>query len=64
MALEGPYMDDAYGRAVPDTPDNQAQKVIDAEKIAAEEAANPELAAFDASARAAEEAARRQAGGN
>ena len=64
VTLEGPYMDDAYGRAVPDTPDNQAQKVIDAEKIAAEEAANPELAAFDAAARAAEEAARRQAGGN
>ena len=64
VALEGAYMDDAYGRAVLDTPENQAQKVIDAEKIAAEEAANPELAAFDAAARAAEAAAKRQAGGN
>ena len=64
VALEGPYMDDAYGRAVPDTPENQVQKLIDAEKIAAQEAANPELAAFDAAARAEEEAAKRQAGGN
>ena len=63
LAIEGPYMDDAYGRAVPDTPENQAQKVIDMEKIAALEAANPELAAYDAAARAAEAAAIAQAGG-
>ena len=64
IALEGPYMDDAYGRAVPDTPENQAQKLKDAAKIAADEAANPELAAYDAAARAADQAAAAQAGGN
>ncbi|MEO6298479.1 MAG: L,D-transpeptidase [Paracoccaceae bacterium] len=62
IALEGPYMDDAYGRAVPDTPENQAQKIKDAAKIAAQEAANPELAAYDAAARAAEQATAEQAG--
>ena len=29
LATEGPYMDDAWGRAVPDTPENQAQKEND-----------------------------------
>jgi lipoprotein-anchoring transpeptidase ErfK/SrfK len=29
LAVEGPYMDDAWGRAVPDTPENQAQKLDD-----------------------------------
>ncbi|MGV8985185.1 MAG: L,D-transpeptidase [Cypionkella sp.] len=61
LALEGPYMDDAYGRAVPDTPENQAKKVTDAAALAAAEAANPELAAYDAAARAAEDAAKEQA---
>lgn len=61
LAAEGPYMDDAYGRAVPDTPENQAKKVKDAEALAAAEAANPALAAYDAAARAEEEAARQQA---
>jgi lipoprotein-anchoring transpeptidase ErfK/SrfK len=67
LAAEGPYMEDAYGRAVPDTPENQAKKVKDAAALAAAEAANPALAAYDASARAEEEAAKRQAeaaGGN
>ncbi|MBI1170247.1 L,D-transpeptidase family protein [bacterium] len=67
IAAEGPYMDDAYGRAIPDTPENQAKKVKEAAALAAAEAANPELAAYDAAARAAEEAAKRQAqaaGGN
>jgi lipoprotein-anchoring transpeptidase ErfK/SrfK len=67
VAAEGPYMEDAYGRAVPDTPENQAKKVTDAAALAAAEAANPELAAYDASARAEEAAAKRQAeaaGGN
>ncbi|MEO8242603.1 MAG: L,D-transpeptidase [bacterium] len=64
LALEGPYMDDAYGRAVPDTPENQEQKIRDEQKIAALEAANPELAAYDAAARAADAAAERQAAGN
>ncbi len=61
LAAEGQYMEDAYGRAVPDTPENQAKKVTEAAALAAAEAANPELAAYDAAARAAEEAAKRQA---
>lgn len=61
IAAEGAYMDDAYGRAVPDTPENQAKKVKDAAQLAAAEAANPELAAYDAAARAADEAAKHQA---
>lgn len=61
IAAEGPYMDDAYGRAVPDTPENQAKKVKDAEALAAAEAANPALAAYDAAARAEDEAAKKQA---
>jgi hypothetical protein len=51
IEMEGPYMDDAWGRAVPDTPENQAQKLLDAEIVAAQEAereaallADPELA--------------------
>ncbi len=64
VELEGPYMDDAYGRAVPDTPENQAQKLLDAAAIAKMEAENPELAAYDAAARAADQAAAQQAGGN
>ena len=62
IAMEGPYMDDAYGRAVPDTPENQAQKIEDMAMIAKLEAENPELAAYDAAARAAEAAAAAQAG--
>lgn len=61
LAMEGPYMDDAFGRAVPDTPENQAKKLKDAAALAAAEAANPALAAYDAEARAAEEAAKKQA---
>ena len=63
VALEGVFMDDAYGRAVPDTPENREQKLKDAARIAELEAQNPELAAYDAAARAADEAAIRQAGG-
>ncbi len=63
VELEGVYMDDAYGRAVPDTPENRAQKLIDEERIAQREALDPELAAYDAAARAADEAAARQAAG-
>lgn len=29
LELEGPYMDDAWGRAVPDTPENRAQLELD-----------------------------------
>jgi hypothetical protein len=63
IELEGVYMNDAYGRAVLDTPENQAQKLLDEERIAQLEAADPELAAYDAAARAADEAAARQAAG-
>jgi hypothetical protein len=38
LEAEGPYMDDAWGRAVPDTPENEAQKAKDAELILAEQA--------------------------
>lgn len=52
LALEGPYMDDAYGRAVPETPENIAQKEADVIAIAEREAQAAEQARI-----AAEEAA-------
>ena len=61
--LEGIYMDDAWGRAVLDTPENRAQKEVDLARIAELEAMDPELAAYNAAARAAEAAAIAQAGG-
>ena len=54
IAAEGPYMDNAFGRAVPDTPENQAQKLKDEEAIAAAAAADPEFAAKLAAAQEAE----------
>lgn len=52
LAMEGPYMEDAWGRAVPDTPENQAQKAADEEIVAEQRAQraealaqNPDLAA-------------------
>jgi lipoprotein-anchoring transpeptidase ErfK/SrfK len=39
IAIEGPYMDDAYGVAVPETPENIAKKEADLVKIAEEKAA-------------------------
>jgi lipoprotein-anchoring transpeptidase ErfK/SrfK len=39
LALEGPFMDDAFGRAVPETPENIAKKEADLIQIAEEEAA-------------------------
>ena len=36
VAVEGPYMDDAYGRIVPDTPQNRAKRDKDLAKIARE----------------------------
>ncbi len=39
IAIDGPYMDDAYGVAVPETPENIAKKEADLIKIAEEEAA-------------------------
>ena len=62
LAAEGPYMDDAYGRAVPDTEENRAQLEIDKQKIAAEEAAKVEaerLAAEAAEKQAAKDEKRR-----
>ncbi|WP_366926888.1 L,D-transpeptidase [Pseudogemmobacter hezensis] len=38
LEIEGPYMDDAWGRAVPETPENIAKKAADLEAIAAAEA--------------------------
>ena len=63
IELEGVYMDDAYGRAVLDTPENQAQKLIDQQRIAEREALDPVVAAYGAAARAADEAAILQAAG-
>lgn len=56
LELEGPYMDDAYGRAVPDTPENQAALITDRELIAQEE-----LNRIEAERVAAEEAAKQAA---
>lgn len=53
IAVEGPYMDDAWGRAVPETPENIAQKPLDEQMIADQAAAKAE-----ADAKAAEEAAK------
>lgn len=53
LALEGPFMDDAYGRAVPETPENIAQKEADIIAIAEREAQAVEAARI-----AAEEAAK------
>lgn len=53
LELEGPYMDDAYGRAVPETPENIAQKEADVIAIAEREAQAAEEARI-----AAEEAAK------
>lgn len=52
LAIEGPFMDDAWGRAVPETPENIAQKDVDLLAIASEAEAK-----VVADAKAAEEAA-------
>lgn len=49
LAMEGPYMDDAWGRAVPDTPENRAQLEIDL-PIAAQQQAEADAAAAAAAA--------------
>ncbi len=58
LAAEGPYMEDAYGRAVPDTPENVAQKAADVIAIAEAEARKAENEAIAAAvaAKAAEKA--------
>jgi lipoprotein-anchoring transpeptidase ErfK/SrfK len=62
LAAEGPYIDDAYGRAVPDTPENRAQ--FQADQIAIAEAEtqrveNERLAAEAAAEQAAKDDRRR-----
>lgn len=57
LAIDGPYMDDAYGRAVPETPENIALKESDALAIVAAEAAKAEADAL-AAEKAAKEAAK------
>lgn len=62
LALEGPFMDDAYGRAVPDTPENHAQFEVDKAAIAEAEAAKAEeerLAAEAAAKQAAKDEKKR-----
>ncbi|MCW1918583.1 L,D-transpeptidase [Rhodobacter sp. KR11] len=61
VAAEGPYMDNAFGRAVPDTPENQEQKLKDEAAIAEAAAADPEFAAKLAAAQEAERRAMLQA---
>lgn len=61
IAAEGPYMDNAFGRAVPDTPENQAQKLKDEAAIAERAAKDPEFAAQLAAAQEAEHRALLQA---
>jgi lipoprotein-anchoring transpeptidase ErfK/SrfK len=48
IAIEGPYMDDAYGRAVPMTDASVAQKIRDAEVMASQAEAEARLAAATA----------------
>ena len=50
LAIEGPMMDDAYGRVVPATPENMAQKEKDAAAVAAYEAREAERKAKEAEA--------------
>ncbi len=62
LAAEGPFMDDAYGRAVPDTPENRAQLEVDKQKIVDDEAAKVEaerIAAIEAEKQAAKDEKRR-----
>ena len=48
VAIEGPYMDDAWGRAVPETPETIAQKERDIAMLAEKEAAKAEADAIAA----------------
>jgi lipoprotein-anchoring transpeptidase ErfK/SrfK len=57
LAAEGPFMDDAYGRAVPDTPENRARFDADVAAIAAAEERS-RLEQQAAAEAAAEQAAR------
>ncbi|MCF8510164.1 MAG: L,D-transpeptidase [Rhodobacteraceae bacterium] len=57
LELEGPYMDDAWGLAVPETPENIAQKEKDIITKAEQEAAEAKAAEEAAAKAAAEKAA-------
>ncbi len=50
IELEGPYMNDAWGRAVPDTPENRAQLEKDVVTKAEQDAREAEAAAASAAA--------------
>ena len=58
LQLDGAFIDDAYGRAVPDTPENVAKREVDAVKIVEEEAGRleEEAIAAEQSAKLAEKA--------
>lgn len=57
LAIEGPYIDDAYGRVVPESPEAIAQKAADEAKIAAKAEEDARLAAI-AAEKAEKEAAK------
>ncbi|NEY90510.1 L,D-transpeptidase [Tabrizicola oligotrophica] len=57
LELEGPYMDDAWGLAVPETPENAARKETDLVAKAEQEAAEAKAAEEAAAKAAAEQAA-------
>ena len=57
LELEGPYMDDAWGLAVPETPENIAKKEKDLVAKAEQEAAEKKAAEEEAARLAAEKAA-------
>ncbi len=57
LAIEGAYMDDAYGRVVPASPEAEAQKIKDEATIAAKVEEDARLAAI-AEEKAAKEAAK------
>ena len=59
--MEGPYMDNAFGRAVPDTPENRERKLKDEAAIAEAAAKDPDFAARLAAAKEAERRAMLQA---
>ena len=54
LEMEGPYMDDAYGYAVPDTPENRAKREADLIRLAEQNITQPDAeAAIEAAASAA-----------
>lgn len=61
VAAEGPYMDNAFGRAVPDTPENRELKLADEAAIAERAAEDPEFAAQLEAAKEAERRSQEQA---